>query len=113
AATRNPPQDFTPEVDQIIKERVKNYATLPENDQYEIRQQITEGLKAELTEVAPGYRRRWGVDLHTLRARLRDQPLVLRVKFHTANPNPDAQYNTVWIIGPTNSPTQAVLPEKL
>ncbi|HEX3719517.1 MAG TPA: hypothetical protein VH595_16305 [Verrucomicrobiae bacterium] len=113
AATRNPPQDFTPEVDQIIKDRVKNYATLPENDQYEIRQQITGGLKAELTEVGPGYRRRWGVDLHTLRDRLRDQPLVLRVKFHTANPNPDAQYNTVWIIGPTNSPAQAVLPEKL
>jgi hypothetical protein len=113
AEARTPQHDFTPEVNEVIKERFKTFDSRSESDQYEIRQQITEGIKAGYTEVGPGYRRRWGVDLHTLQDRLRNQPLVLRVKFHTANPNPDAQYSSIWIVGPTNSSAQVAIPEKL
>jgi hypothetical protein len=113
AAAKAPHEDFTPQVDALIKDHFKNFSSMSENDQYEIRQQVTEGLKAAYTEVGSGYRRRWGVDLHTLQDRLRDQPLELRIKFHTADPNPDAQYSTVWIVGPTNSSAQVVIPEKL
>lgn len=112
ASARRPPVDLSPQVDDALK-HVKGYASFSELQIAEIKQQITGQLTAEYTEVPPGFRRRWGADLHTLRDRLRDQPLQLRVKFHAANPNPDAQYTTYWVVGPTNSPAQVTLEEKL
>jgi hypothetical protein len=113
ASARRPRVDLSPQVDDIFRKNVKGYASLPEYQVVEIKQQILGQLTAEYSEVPPGFSRRWGVDLHTLRDRLRDQPLQLRVKFHAANPNPDAQYTTFWIVGPTNSPAQARIQEKL
>ena len=112
ASARRPPVDLSPQVDDALK-HLKGYASFSELQLAEIKQQITGQLTAEYTEVPPGFRRRWGADLHTLRDRLRDQPLQLRVKFHAANPNPDAQYRTFWVVGPTNSPAQVTLEEKL
>jgi ABC-type transport system involved in multi-copper enzyme maturation permease subunit len=110
-----PPMDFTPQINAIIKDRVKNFNSLPVYEQIEIKKQITAALEADYTEVPPGYRRLWGVDLHTLRDKVQGQELELRVKFHTANPNtnPDAQYTTVWIVGPTNSAARAEIAQKL
>ncbi len=79
----------------------------------EIKQQILGALTAQYTEVPPGSRRGWGVSLHTLGDSLRDKPLQLRIKFHAANPNPDAQYTTFWDIGPTNSSDRLELTQKL
>jgi hypothetical protein len=70
-------------------------------------------VTAEWTEVAPAYYRTWGVDLHKLGDRIRSEPMQLRIKFHAANPNPDAQYWTEWVIGPTNSSTAVDIKEKL
>ncbi len=113
ASARRPHMDLAPQVEAIFKRSVKPNVSLTEYEASEIKQQILGRLTAQYTEVPPGYRRRWAVDLHTLSDRLRDQPLQLRVKFHAANPNPDAQYTTVWIVGPSNSPAQVAIEEKL
>jgi hypothetical protein len=113
ASARRPPMNLAPQVDAIFKRSVKGYASLPESQIAEIKQQILGRLTAEYTEVPPGFRRSWGVDLHTLRDRLRGQPLQLRVKFNAANPNPDAQYTMFWIVGPSNSPAQVTIEERL
>ena len=112
ASARRPPLDLKPMVEDRLK-HIKGYPTYTEFQLAEIRQQIAGQLMAEYTEVPPGYMKRWGIDLHTLRDHLRDQPLQLRVKFHAANPNPDAQYTMRWIVGPTNSNTQLMIMEKL
>jgi hypothetical protein len=113
ASARRPREDLSPKVEDIFKRISKKYGSLTEYQAAEVKQQILGELTAERTEVPPGYRRRWGVDLHTLADRLRDQPLVLRVKFHSAKPNPDAEYRLLWVVGPTNSTDQVALEEKL
>jgi hypothetical protein len=112
ASAREPPLDLSPDVAKYLKQRIKG-ADLSPAAVAELRREITEELKAAYTEVPPAYQRRWGIDLHTLRDRLRDQPLQLRIKFNTANPNPDAQYGTIWIVGPTNSPNRWTINEML
>ena len=73
-----------------MRQRVKDPSQMDPRDLAEIRLQITAALTTNFTEVPPGFRRRWGIDLHHVASdRLRDQPLQLRVKFHAANPNPD------------------------
>ena len=44
---------------------------------------------------------------------MRDKPLQLRIKFHAANPNPDAAIHDLWRVGPTNSAQPAQIREKL
>ena len=61
-----------------------------------MRNQIIERLKALNTEVPPGVRRFWRIDLHTLPERTQNEPLEMRIKFHAANPNPSATYDTYW-----------------
>jgi hypothetical protein len=113
ASVRDRPPDLSAEIEKFMRERVKDPAALSPSDLAEIRKQISEELMSALTEVPPGFRRRWGVNLHSVRDRLRDQPLELRVKFHTANPNEDARYLTGWIVGPANSPRQVAIEQTL
>jgi hypothetical protein len=113
AAARRPAEDLSPKVDLVFNKISKKFGSLTEYQIAELKQQIRGELTAEKTEVPPGFRRRWAVDLHTVADRLRDQPLVLRVKFHTAKINPDAEYLLYWVVGPTNSTEQVTIPEKL
>jgi hypothetical protein len=111
ASARRPPMDFTPQVEAIFK-RVKGASSLNGFQVGEVKQQILGQLTAEFTDVPAGGRRRWGVDLHTLGDRVRNEPLQVRIKFNAANPNPDAQYTTGWIVGPTNSQNPYLLEER-
>jgi len=112
ASVREPPRDFTPEVDRLMSQRVKDPSQLSRSDLAEIRQQITAQLTSFFTEVPPGFLSQpWVLDLHVLQDKLRDQPLRLRVKFLATSPNPDAQFTTVWYFGPRDSPRRANLVE--
>jgi hypothetical protein len=113
AEARRPPEDLSPQVDLVFNKISKKFGALTEYQVAEVKQQIRGEITAERTEVPQGFRRRWAVDLHTLADRVRDQPLVLRVKFHTAKINPDAEYQLYWVVGPTNSPEQVTIAEKL
>ena len=110
ASAREPPLDIGPEVDRYMRRR-KDLSSRSGFEVAEIRKQIAAELTAAYTQVPPGFLKSWGIDLHTLQERLRDQPLQLRVKFHTANANQEAQYTTLWFIGPTNSPQRVRLTE--
>jgi ABC-type transport system involved in multi-copper enzyme maturation permease subunit len=111
ASARERTPDLTPQVEFYMKRAVKDPSTMTGFDLAEIRKQITEGLKSQYTDLAPGMAHLIGIDLHTLRDHLRDQPLQLRIKFQTANANPETQFITLWRIGPTNSTRQVELTE--
>lgn len=64
-----------------------------------LRQQIKEGLKAELQVVPPGYLRTWTVDLGLARNFLKDQPLFLRIKFNSADKSPSGTFLGMWQVG--------------
>ncbi len=113
ASAREPPLDLGPEVERIMRQRVKDPSQMDPRDLAEIRLQLTAALTTNFTEVPPGLGKRWCIDLHSLRERLRDQPLLLRVKFHAANANPEAQFGTIWLVGPANSPRRAELTQSL
>jgi ABC-type transport system involved in multi-copper enzyme maturation permease subunit len=113
ASARERAPDLSRDVDRLMKKAVKDPSAISDFDLAEIRRQITERLKAQFTSVPPGHSRMFGFDLHTLRDSLRDKPLQLRVKFHTASGNPDVQYTTLWRVGPTNSSRQVVLTETM
>jgi hypothetical protein len=113
ASAKEPLPDFTPVVDRLMKQAVKDPSAMSEFDQAEIRKQITARVETNYTDLSPGLARLWGIDLHNLKDRLRDKPLQLRVKFHTASLNTDAQFTTLWRVGPTNSTRQVVLAETM
>jgi hypothetical protein len=113
ASARRPPINFNPEIDKELQQYIKRNPTLTPYQIAEVRQQIAGRLMADWTEVSPNEIRTWGVDLHTLGDWMRSQPLQLRIKFHAASPNPDAEYLTLWRIGPTNSAQPAEIREKL
>ena len=113
AAIKDRPPDLTDAIDALMKRRVKRHSEYTDAELAELRQQATALVIAGITEVPPGYSRQWGIDMHTLRDRLGERPLQLRVKFHTAKPNPDQRYVTGWIVGPTNSSQRVGIQQNL
>jgi hypothetical protein len=61
--------------------------------------------------------RPWQINLGSLSPRVRSQPLQVRVKFNTGDPNslsnPGATYHLIWRIGPSDSPNAAFMEETL
>jgi ABC-type transport system involved in multi-copper enzyme maturation permease subunit len=98
--------DLKPQIDQKVRQRIAELEkTDPtELNKAEILKQVTEEVKAASTGVPPGYGRFWVIDLHTLPERTQNEAFQVRVKFHASDPNPEATYDTYWIIGPPDSP---------
>jgi hypothetical protein len=113
ASAKEPPRNLTPIVDELVRRAVKDPSAMSGFDLAEVRKQMTARVKARFTDLAPGVARLWGIDLHTLKDRLRDKRLQLRVKFNTGDANTERQYTTLWRVGPTNSNRQVVLEETL
>jgi hypothetical protein len=68
-------------------------------DEKLLRQQIKEGIKADLQLVPPGAYRPWQVDLGAARDYLRGQPLYLRVKFNAGDNSPSGTFKAHWQVG--------------
>lgn len=64
-----------------------------------MRQQIKEGLKADVQNVPPGYVRPWQIDLGSAKRFLHGQPLFLRVKFNAARKSPSGTFIALWQVG--------------
>ncbi len=64
-----------------------------------LRQQIKEGLKAELQVVPSGYLRTWEINLGVARNFIKDQPLFLRIKFNAAEKSPSGTFAAMWQVG--------------
>jgi hypothetical protein len=113
SSAKEPIPNFGPVVDYYMKRAVKDPSKMEPADLEEIRKQIAARVATNYTDLPPGTARLWGIDLHTMKDRLRDQRLQLRVKFITAGNNPEAEYTTIWRVGPTNSTRQRELTETL
>jgi ABC-type transport system involved in multi-copper enzyme maturation permease subunit len=113
ASAREPAPDLSASIAKLMKQAVEDPSAMTEFDLAEGRRQITEGLKAQYTAVEPGHSRMFGFDMHTLQDRLRDKPMQLRVKFHSASGNTDVQYTTLWRVGPPNTSKQLVLTDTM
>jgi ABC-type transport system involved in multi-copper enzyme maturation permease subunit len=102
-SAREPIPDLEPLVQQRLRERVQaeQLATL---DRQELARIVREQVKAELQVVPPGYARAWAVDLGHVAARLKDQPLYIRVKFFVNEKSQSGTYTGVWDVGPPDSP---------
>ena len=107
--------DLKRQIDQKVQQRIAELeqTELTELDKAEIRKQVTEEVKAASTGVPPGYGRLWVIDLHTLPARTQNEAFQVRVKFHASDPNPDATYDTYWVVGPPDSPRVAKIRQVL
>jgi ABC-type transport system involved in multi-copper enzyme maturation permease subunit len=113
ASAKEPLPDFNRIVDRYMKQAVKDPSTISDFDLAEIRRQITARVETNYTDLSPRMSRLWGIDLYNVKDRLRDQPMQLRVKFHAASSDADAQFTTLWRIGPTNSTRQVELTETM
>lgn len=102
-SAREPVPDLEPLVQQRLRERVQA-EQLAALDRQELARIIREQVKAELQVVPPGYVRAWAVDLGAAAARLRDQPLFIRVKFFVNEKSESGTYTGVWDVGPPDSP---------
>jgi hypothetical protein len=114
ASLKEPVPNLEPLIETNVQQRLKQLKINPtESDVAEIRKLVTEQVKAITTEVPPGVRRWWVIDMHTLPERTRDEAFQARVKFHASNPNPEATYDTYWAVGPPNSPRMTMIHQVL
>jgi hypothetical protein len=86
------------EADRLLQAKIEKHQ-LGDADPNNVRVQLEQQLKAELQAVPPGGMRWWVIKLGAAKDHLRDQPLFLRTKFHTAETTqPDTVY-AAWQVG--------------
>jgi hypothetical protein len=100
-ASAKPPmflQQLEDETDARLKKALAE-RPLDKLDEKLMRQQIKEGLKAELQLVNPGTYRGWQVNLGSAKDSLHGQPLFLRIKFNAADKSPSGTLLALWQVG--------------
>jgi len=100
-ASAKPPsreKEFEEETQLQLKAALEKTKVAP-GDLPLLRQQIKEGLKAEMQIVPPSYLRTWEIDLGLARNYLKDQPLFLRIKFNAAETSPSGTFLGLWQVG--------------
>ncbi|MGC8886829.1 MAG: ABC transporter permease [Verrucomicrobiia bacterium] len=113
SSLREPLPDLKPDVDRILKERLKS-AQLSPDEIRDLRKQIEEQVKAAHQIVPKDYRREWVIDASKAMdsARL-GRPLFLRVKFYAAQPTFGGSYLCIWRIGSDKSQRVVELEQNL
>ena len=99
-----PLPDLGPEIEKAVQARIQQARTTL--DRQLLRNQIAEQMKADLTMVPVGYVRGWKIDPGITLRSLRDQPLFLRIKFHSPETRPvgdSPTYRALIFVGPPNS----------
>ena len=95
------------EVEGQLQERLKD-STVAAMDRDFVRKQIRERVKAQFQVVPPSAPHRWIISAGLFKARLRDKPLQLRIKFFVAQSAASGTYFGAWEIGPPNGRRYAV-----
>jgi hypothetical protein len=123
AAAREKPPDFAAQARERAIEWLRNWrAEHPSEDLNadDLKQKSNELLaeaRSQVEEVPTLQYRVWQINLSSLPARVRSQPLQLRVRFNAGDPNsfanPEATYRLLWRVGPLNSPNPQMLDETL
>jgi hypothetical protein len=123
AAARERPPDLTAEAREKAAQWLDNWRAshpsenLDPDDLKQVGNQILAQVRSEVEEVPSLRQKVWRINLGSLPARVRAQPVQLRVKFHAGDPNslanPAATYHLLWRIGPVNSPNPQIREEWL
>ncbi len=102
---KEPPPDLDPDVEKILKERLKEIGTVANGaDLARVRKDVKESLKAQYQAVGPRQSRPWVIETGLARGQLENTPIYLRVKFRSAQYSTKPEtYGTLWEIGPPNS----------
>jgi hypothetical protein len=101
AALKEAPTDVEGTVEEELKKRLQGTEG-PINVET-VRKQVRGQVLAGLQVVRPNWRRRWTIELGLNRLTLKDEPLVLRIKFQPAQTNAANSYVGYWEIGPPDS----------
>lgn len=99
--------DMRGDIERIVEERLQNEEVAAAMNRKELRQFVTEMVKASYEMVRPGWMRRWKIDLSPVADQVRNEPLYLRVRFYTATSGSSLNqetYPTRWDIGPEEGP---------
>jgi len=113
-SVKEPMPDIKEAAEQRFEEQVKKLSPTG-LDRTLLRKQIEEQLKWREQLVPSGHRRIWQLDLSLARGHVRDQPLFVRLKFHTpqtVNMDEPAQAGTFLaqiLVGKPETPLQRVL----
>jgi hypothetical protein len=96
--------------------RKKNPNAKPtEDERLVLETQFVGKARAMVEEVDPGYGKIWAINLSKLSPKALAQPMQMRIKFRTSNPDSAAQsektYSMVWFVGPPSSQNPSVLQE--
>ena len=101
--------DIDKDTETILQNRLKQNPGIAA-DLNEARTLIREGVKADFELVPPNAYRRWDIDLGSAKSYIRDKPLQLRVKFETADHNPNGNYVGLWEIGNPDTTNFVAIP---
>jgi hypothetical protein len=97
------------ETEQILQNRLKSNPGVAA-DINEVRNQIREQVKSDFQLVPPGTYRPWNIDLSGVKGYIHNKPLQLRIKFESADHNPNGTYMGVWEIGNPDSTNYFPMP---
>ena len=99
-------QDYTSlinaKTEEILQNRIKSNPGVAANIN-EVRNEIREQVKSDFQLVPPDTYRPWNIDLSSVKDYIRNKPLQLRIKFESADHNPNGTYLGVWDIGNPDS----------
>jgi hypothetical protein len=95
--------------EEILQNRLKSNPGVAA-DINEVRNQIREQVKSDFQLVPPGYFRIWNINLGAAKGYIRDKPLQLRIKFESADHNPNGTYMGLWEIGNPDSTNYVQMP---
>lgn len=96
------------ETEQVLQDRLKANPGISA-DLNEVRNEIRSQVQADFQLVPPGYVRQWNIDLSSVKDYIRNKPLQLRIKFESADHNPNGTYVGLWEIGNPDSTNYVAL----
>jgi hypothetical protein len=99
AKEASPDAAIDAETEQILQNRLKS-SPVTTADLPEVRKEIRAQVQSDYQLVPPGYTRLWRIDLSFAKDSLRDKPLQLRIKFHSAKMGGlHVTYPLIWQVG--------------
>lgn len=107
ASIREPVPDYDARVDEVIRQRLAELQSKDINLQ-EFRTQAREAIKSKDQLVPPDHFRRYRLNLQKHADRLQNQPVFIRIKFHTPELGAKRPYELEFTVGPAESAERRV-----
>ncbi len=112
ASVKEPPPDINAAAEELIRSRLPELQARGVNLR-DFRTQVRESLKARSQVVPPDHFRRYRLNLRGDADAVRDQPVFVRLKFHTPELSAKRPYEIEIDVGPPDSPARRTVYESL